>query len=401
MGGSAADLLFLGLLSVCGLGAGLVAARVGVPRIAAYVLVGVLFSEALLGGVFGLAAGAWTEPLTTAALGLIAYLIGGSITVPQIRRMGTVILGSALGASVGAVALVFGALLLLDPRIADLSPFQTALAFGVIASSTAPAGTIAVVHEYRARGPLTTTLLGVVAIDDALGVILFSLMLVVTAGGSLAGTLGSALLALAGALALGFVAGRALAQWGPRIRADVLRLPLLLGTLLLVVGLAEVLKLSSLLAAMAAGFFARYFSRANADRLFQPVELLEESVFVVFFTLAGAHFEPAVFVDHIAIIAAYFVARVAGKIFGAWAGAALAGAPAVVVRWLGLGLVPQAGVAIGLALLLSHTPAFSTGGRIIVNIILGTTVLYEILGPPATRFALQKAGELKTKRSRP
>jgi len=398
MGGSAADILFLGLLIIGGLGAGLVASRYGLPRIAAYVLVGVLFSERLLGGALGLAVGEWTEPLTSTTLGMIAYLIGGSITVPQIRRMGKVIIGSAFGEAVGAAVFVFVVVLLLGPRIADIPPVQTALALGAIAASTAPAATIAVLHEYRARGPLTTTLLGVVAIDDAIGVILFSLMLVASVGESLTTTLGSALLSLAGALVLGLVAGKGLALGGRRVRRAALRLPLVLGAILLVLGLAELGGLSSLLAAMATGFFARFFSGATADRLFAPIEFLEEAIFVVFFTVAGAHFDPSVFSDHGVLIAAYFVARIVGKILGAWIGARLSGAPEVVVRWLGIGLVPQAGVTIGLALALSQVPAFSAGGQTIVNVILGTTVLYEIIGPLATRMALQRAGELRTKR---
>jgi Kef-type K+ transport system membrane component KefB len=298
--------------------------------------------------------------------------------------------------------LVFATILVLDPRIADIPPLLTALAFGVIASSTAPAGTIAVLHQYRARGPLTTTLLGVVALDDALGIILFALVLAASASGSLVGNLGSAVLSIVGALALGLAAGKGLALTAPHARRAVLRLPIALGAILLVVGIAEVLGLSSLLAAMALGFFARHFSRASADRIFGPIEFLEEAVFVVFFTVAGAHFEPAVFLNanYIALMAAYFVARIAGKILGAWLGARLAGAPDPVVRWLGLGLVPQAGVAIGLALLLSHTPAFAAGSRTILNVILGTTVLYEILGPLTTRLALQRAGEMGTARER-
>jgi len=120
--------------------------------------------------------------------------------------------------------------------------------------------------------------------------------------------------------------------------------------------------------------------------------------FLIFFTLASAHFEPQAFVDHVGIIAVYFLAHIAGRVGGAAAGARLSGAPAMVVRWLGVGLVPQAGVAIGLALLLAQTPGFTAGGRTIVNIVLGTTVLYEVVGPLATCLALDRAGELRAQR---
>lgn len=400
MGEGVGAILLLGLLLVFGLGAGLLAQRFGLPRVAAYILAGIVFSKDVLGERLGLAVGPWAEMFTSAALGIIAYLIGGSITVAQTRRLGKVILCSAAAESLGAVLVVFLCILALGPHVGTIPPMRLALALAAIAATTAPAATIAVLHQYRARGPLTTTLLGVVAIDDALGVLFFSLMLVATVGASLGDTLGSAALSIGGAVLVGAAAGGGLALAGPRIRRVSLRLPLVLGTILLVVGAAEAWALSPLLAAMATGFCARSFSRAGADRLFLPVEFLEEVVLLVFFTLAGAHFEGAVFLDHVALIATYFVARIAGKVLGAATGARLAGAPEPVVRWLGAALVPQAGVAVGLVLTLSQTAAFADGARAVVNIILGTTVLYELVGPLATRLALARAGELGTRRER-
>jgi len=391
-------LLFVGLLTVTGLGAGLVASHFGLPRVVAYVLAGVLFSRDLLGGALGLAIGDGADALMNVSLGLIAYLIGGSITFAQIRRMGKVILSSALGAGLVAFLCVFLAVLLLAPVIAGIPPLHAALALGALAASTAPAGTIAVIHQFRARGPMTTTLLGVVAVDDALGVMLFAFVVATTVGGTLGGALGGAALAILGAVALGVAAGKGLAAIGLHLSRAALRLPLTLGAVLLVVGLAGVLDLSPLLAAMATGFFARLFSRAAADRLFQPIELLEEAVFIIFFTVAGAHFEVAVFLNHVPLIATYVTARIVGKILGAALGARLGGGSRVVVRWLGVGLTSQAGVAIGLALTLARTPAFAAGGQAIVNVILGSTVIFEIVGPLATRVALGRAGELGTRR---
>jgi Kef-type K+ transport system membrane component KefB len=132
--------------------------------------------------------------------------------------------------------------------------------------------------------------------------------------------------------------------------------------------------------------------------MFIQVEYFEELVFLIFFTLAGAHFELKVFIGHLDLILVYFAARIIGKIVGSSVGAALAGASQPVVRWLGFGLIPQAGVAVGLALTLSHETAFQQVSSMIINVILATTILYEVLGPLVTKIALEKAGELGVKR---
>jgi len=390
----------LGLLLLSGLVAGLVASRLGLPRVAAYVLAGMVFSPRLLGGVLHVSVGPWSEPLTTVALGFIAYLIGGSMTISQVRRSGPAILGATLGGSLGPILMVVATVLLISPEIPGLSVGQLALVLGVIASTTAPAATLAVLHQCRARGPVAKTLLGVVALDDAVGIVLFSLMLVAITGKEQGEAVGQAVVSVAGALLLGAVSAQLLATLGHRIRGVSLRLSLILGSILLVVGAAEALRVSSLLASMALGFGARFLARTTGDRVISPVEDLEETVFVVFFTVAGAHFEPSVFTDHTGLIAAYVGARLVGKIGGAALGTRLVGAPKTVVRWLGPGLIPQAGVAVGLALTLVHHPVFAEASTVVLNVVLATTVVNELIGPVSTRFALQRAGEVRTPRER-
>jgi Kef-type K+ transport system membrane component KefB len=392
--------LNLGLLLLTGLVFGYIASRYNLPRVAAYVIAGMIFSPDLLGRVVWIDIGAWAEPLTTTALGIIAYMIGGSITLKQLRRSGKVIFCSAIGAALGAVFCVFAAFWIILPDTYTLTAVQLALAFSAIAATTAPAGTIAILHQYRARGPVSNILLGVVALDDAIGIILFSLMVTVAVGGSLTLSLGTAVIEIFGALALGTMTGRILCQFGKRFRQGGLLLPVVLGHILLSLGLAEILNLSPLLATMALGFSSRYFSRAAGGRMFTQVEYFEELIFLLFFTLAGAHFEFTVFVGHLDLVLVYFVTRIIGKIAGAALGAAAVGASQPIVRWLGLGLTPQAGVAVGLALTLSHEPAFREVSTMVVNVILATTLLSEVLGPVATKFALGQANELGIKRGK-
>jgi Kef-type K+ transport system membrane component KefB len=379
---------------------GLLASRLGLPRVAAYVVAGMLYSESLAGGWLGLSVGDWAEPLTTGALGVIAYLIGGSITVGQLRRTGRVILSSTLGESLGAALIVTLAMMTVLPAgFEGLSGLALALAFGAIAAPTAPAATIAVLHQYHARGPLSSTLLGVVALDDAVGIILFAIVAALTTTASLTSGLGGAVLEILGAVALGLGVGFFASRLARRLIRD-LRLPLVVATVLLTIGLAQRLDFSPLLAAMTLGFASRVWLGAAGDRLFAPVEYFEELVFLIFFTVAGALFDPTVLSEHMALVAVYFLARVAGKLGGAAVGARAGGAPPAVWRWLGFGLVPQAGVAVGLALALGRHPTFAPVSEIVVNVILGSTLLTALIGPLAMRFALAAAGELGTKRKR-
>lgn len=393
--------LALGLLLSAGLLLGLGASRAGLPRVTAYMLAGIALSPALLGDVLGIRLGNGADALTTTALGVIAYLIGGSITASQLRRTGRVILGTLFGEVLGAAVAVWIVLALTLPDAWEGVPAtHLALAFAAVASTTAPAATVAVLHQYRARGPLSDTLLGVVALDDAMGIALFAIVLVVSTGVSLAEGATVVAVGLGGSLLLGLAGGALLWRLARHVHERSLHLPLVLAGLLLAIGVAESTGLSSLLAAMSLGFTARTLLGASGERLLAPVEHLEELVFLLFFTVAGAHFDPEVLLSHLPLVVAYTAARVAGKAGGAALGARLGGAPPQVSRWLGLCLVPQAGVAVGLALTLARDPVFAPASRVFVNVILASTLLYELAGPLAVRFALSRANELGAPRER-
>ncbi len=388
------SILLTGLLLLLGLLAGQLANRVGIPRVVAYVATGTLFSPEQLGHFFHSEINQWMEPLTHISLGIIAFVIGGSISWTQLKRIGRSILGIALSESIGAVLIVFFALLLFAPQLDGIPVHIVAMGFAAMAATTAPAATIAVLHQYRAKGIFSTTLLGVVALDDALGIIFFSIALALFSDGSIGINIEIALLEIILALFVGLIAGFVVAKLSNHIHPKALLLPLTLGSILLITGLSEAIHLSPLLASMAMGFSSRLFLYSAGDKLFGSIDFLEETVFLLFFTLAGTHFNIHVFLFHLDLIFVYFFARIIGKILGSAIGAKLTNSPIQITRWIGLALIPQAGVAVGLALTLSHQPQFKEIGLIIVNVILATTLLYELIGPLATRFALKQAGEI-------
>ncbi|NQY26495.1 MAG: cation:proton antiporter [Piscirickettsiaceae bacterium] len=391
---TASPILALGLLLVTGLLFGLLVSRINMPRIAAYALAGLIWSEDLLGGYLGLDITEWSHSLTNIALSIIAYTIGGSVTMEQLRRLGKIITFCTVGESLGAVLVVTLAVYFYQPAI-DGPVWVFALILGVLAATTAPAATVAVIHQYRAKGLLTTSLLGVVALDDVLGIILFSVMLVVVTGLSLTDAVINSGVEIVGSIGLGIVIGWLLTFFGHKIRNQNFLLPTVLSALFLSQGLSELWHFSPLLTAVIVGFSARSVYKSSGERLFAPVEYLEELVFIIFFTLAGAHFKLSVFLQVTDLVVIYVFARVIGKFIGIRIGAKLSHAPEVVSKYLGFGVIPQAGIAIGLALSLLQIAEFQNIALLVLNVILASTLIYEIIGPLATRYALFKAGEAK------
>ncbi|HHA18413.1 MAG: hypothetical protein DRQ39_09170 [Gammaproteobacteria bacterium] len=382
-------LLMLGLLLVSALLMSLLASRFNIPRIAAYAVAGMLWSEDLLGGVLGLDMTEWSQALTQIALAIIAYTIGGSITIEQLRRLGKTITFCTIGESLGAVIAVVFMVYFYQQN------WVLALVLGVLAATTAPAATVAVIHQYRSKGPLTTSLLGVVALDDILGLILFSLMMVLITGLDLGDAVITSGVEIFGGVGLGVVIGFLLAFFGKKVRNQSFLLPMVLSALFLSQGLAEWWHISPLLTAITIGFSARSVYQSGGEHLFAPVEYLEELVFIIFFTLAGAHFKLSVFLQGVDLVIIYVFARVIGKMVGIRIAAKLSQAPETVARYLGFGVVPQAGIAIGLALSLLHRPELQDIALLVLNVILASTLIYETLGPFATRYAIVKAGEAR------
>ena len=396
-------MLAVGIMIISGFFGGEVAAKIKFPRITGYLIVGVLLSPSVL----NLIPKTTIEDLgviTSISLGLIAYLIGGSLRLESIRELGKSIAWITPLQSVGPWFLTTLVITFLAPFILRASPsttfsntyFPAAFVLGAIASATAPAATIAIIREYKARGPLTTTLLAVVALDDVIAIIAFAIAvgiaqpLVAGDGGfSVYQALVLPSLHIVGSLVIGTVFGVAVISIAKLVKRRALLLGLVFGTIVLSVGVAELLDVSSLLINMVVGFIV--INKAKRDEMFLVIEDTENLIFTVFFVLAGMHFDLSIMKTAGTLAALVIICRWAGKYFGVRLGGKISGAPDVVKKYLGLALLPKAGVTIGLGLLLE--PIFPEYGVIMFNALLASTIINELVAPPLAKYAIFKAAE--------
>lgn len=391
------ELILLGLLMTIGFTIGSFGEYFKIPRVALYVVIGALFSHDLLGYYIPAETGTWSSTLTDVALGLIAFIIGAELNWKWLIHRKRSILWGVTGQFLGTVVVVTVGIWIYSLLfLPEVIPFSVTLVLGAIASATAPAATVAVIEEYRTKGPLTSMLFGIVALDDALAVIIFSIAISLSATTQSLGTLETAVWEIAGAVFLGSVLGIFLGWYARRIKQDELRLPIVLGFVFLTIGIALQIRTSSLLGCMSLGFVSKLLFRHKTEQWLHPMNAIQESIFLVFFTVAGLHFQLDVFYSSLGLIAGYMVFRGAGKYFGAFAGTKIGGSPPSVYRNIGLGLMPQAGVAIGLALRASEWGVLSGYDTLILNVILGSTILFELFSPSLARKGLCNAGEMGT-----
>jgi len=326
--------------------------------------------------------------LSTVALVMIGFLIGGTLTMKSLRRYGRRVLTISITMVIVTVTVVAVGLIALGV------PAEVALLLAGIAAATDPAATTDVVHETGARGPFSQTLLGIVAVDDAWGLVAFTLMLAVVhiiGGHHDAGdVLLLGLHELGGAIILGAVLGVPMAYLSGRVSKGEPLQAEALGMVLLCGGLALWLEVSFILAAMIMGALVTNLAHHH-KRPFHAIEGIEWPFLVLFFVLAGASLELATLWLAGAGLTGYLILRTAGKVVGAWLGGPLFRDHPGERVWMGLAMLPQAGVALGMALVaMQRLPAV---GESIVPVVVAATVVFEIVGPVLTRLALRKVGE--------
>jgi Kef-type K+ transport system membrane component KefB len=399
-------LIYLGLLILLSYIGGEIANFIKSPRITGYILTGILFGPSVINFFHETLVKEKLDLITHIALGIIAFSIGGSLELKRIKALGKQIVWINLTEALGAFVAVTVFLSFLFPFIKEIDSgsfysnyLPISMLLGAIASATAPAAILAIVHEYRAKGPLTTILLGIVALDDAIAIFLFDFTSSVAS--SITGhhviswqnLLLAPLSSIMISLCVGGVSGLFIKKFISFVPRRDAMLGVTIGLIFLTSGVATALGTSPLLANMMLGFMVTNFAAHQHD-LFQAVEGIEEPIFGMFFLLAGAHLNLSVIEAAGWLALIITVARSCGKLIGVRLGARISHAPVTVKKYLGFALLPQAGVAVGLVLeakgILMHNPLL----EIAVTGVLGSVIINELLSPYLTKFALTKAGEV-------
>ncbi len=391
-------LLLLGLILILGLTAGRLFEKFGVPQVVGYIVMGVLLGSSvtnllptrLLDELSG---------LTYVALAFIGFMVGGELKHSVFKKYGKQFLTILLSEGLLALVVVAGLTIFWTGNVA------LALLLGALSSATAPAATVDVLWEYRSKGPLTTTILAIVALDDGLALILygfaFAFANVLVEGGalSLQVMLVQPMIQIFGSLILGGLSGFLLDRSLRFLRIQDDRLVIIVGAVLLASGAALYFDLSLILTNMAAGVMLTNLHPHRNENNFKIVKTFVPPIYIIFFIFVGARLQLGLLPTMGVLGILYVAGRTFGKWIGAYWGARISRAPQTVQKYLGFALFSQAGVAIGLALdIYQHFSQFGEAGtalgHMVINVIAATTLLVQVIGPPSVKYAIAKAGEI-------
>ena len=391
-------LFFVAIAIIFGFIGGKLVHLLKLPGVVGYLLAGLILGPSFL-NVFSLPLLDKLEVFTGFALSLIAFIIGSEMKLNTFKEMGKGIGVITLLESFGAFALVASGVYLLTHKL------YFALVFGAMAPASAPAGTVAVLQEYKAKGRLTSALYAVVGLDDGLAIMIFALAIAL-AKLSLTGeeistvsVLRGPVVEIFGSVALGAVVGVITGYCCRKIPREDGILAVSLGSVMICAGIANYLHFSLILANLTLGMvFVNLFSASNR-KAYRAVQSISLPIYIIFFFVAGASLQIKLLPAMGILGLVYVVCRIVGLIGGAFLGATLSKQNSIIRKYLGLGILSQAGVAIGLAVLAAgELEPLGKAGEIlavaVVNTIAATTILFEIIGPIGTRFAISKAGEV-------
>lgn len=404
-------LICLSVALIAGLLMSRLAKKINLPAVTAYLVSGLLLGPFFLGalqlGGLGFNSLEQVESygiLSKVALGFIAFTIGNEFRLNQLESMGRQAITVGILQAVVTTVLVDAALLGLHVLRPDLISVASAVTLGAIAAATAPAATLMVVKQYKADGPLTHLLLMVVAIDDAVGLVLFSVSFGVANAlekGNLdvLSVVVEPLVEIALSFALGAVAGFALNWVEQFFHSRSKRMSISIAFVLLTVGLSLVefqvgpvhCGFSLLLVCMMTGtVFCNICS--TSEELMGRVDQWTAPLNILFFVLSGAELDLNILKNPMVLVIGlvYIVARSAGKYLGAYGSCAMTKCSPTIQKYLGITLLPQAGVALGMAM----TAATLSDGPVVRNVVLFSVLVYELVGPTLTKYSLTAAGEI-------
>ena len=411
MSQTASIFLSLSVALLAGLLLSRLAKKVQLPAVTAYLVAGVLIGPFVLGriGIPGIGiTGEQIEGfglISDLALGFIAFSMGSEFRISQLKRIGKQATFVGVFQALFTTVIVDAALIILHLIIPDKFSLQSAIVLGAVATATAPAATLMVVKQYKAKGPVTDILLPVVALDDAVGLVVFAISFGIarslgTGTVNVTSVILEPVLEVILSLFLGFVMGLLFTLCEKYFHSRSKRMAVSVTFVMMTVAISSMnfeigsvhIGFSSLLACMMLGTVFCNICEVS-EELMERADRWTTPVLILFFVISGAELELSVFADIMVVLigAVYIISRSLGKYFGAGISARLSKCNPNVVKYLGITLLPQAGVALGMAI-----KAIELGleGAIVRNITLFAVLVYEIIGPLLTKVALTKAGDI-------
>lgn len=391
------NLLYLAVAMAGGLALSRVMKLINLPNVTGYLIAGILIGP-YVANIINKESIESLKIITTIALGFIAFSIGGEFKLAYLKKLGKSIVIITVVQALATVVIVIAAMMLIPGESSVRIP--RALLLGAIASATAPAATLLVVRQYKARGPVTDTLLPVTAFDDAVGLMIFSICFalaeVFAVGSALTvkAVLLDPLREIGLSLLVGGVMGAVLALMMKFFHSNANRLCLTLTAVFACVAISEFWELSSLLTCMMLGAVLANMRR-DALNILTLTDDWTPGLFMLFFVLSGAELDFSILATVGLAGVVYIASRSFGKYSGAFLGAAISKADPNVRKYLGITLLPQAGVAIGMAQMVAASPNLTNVAPQVVTVALFATLVYELVGPVLTKIALTKAGEIQ------
>lgn len=409
---TASILISLSIALLAGLLLSRVAKIVKLPAVTAYLIAGVLIGPFVLGAIGIPGIGITKDQIAgfgiiaDVALGFIAFSMGNEFRLSQLKKIGKQATIIGIMQALFTAIVVDGVLIGLHFIIPDKLSLEAAIVLGAIATATAPAATLMVVKQYKAKGKLTDILLPVVALDDAVGLVVFAISFgIAKAMGNgevkVLNIILEPLLEVILSLGVGFIAGLLFNEVEKHFHSRSKRIAVSVTFVLLVVGISSLkfevagihIGFSSLLACMMLGTV--FCNECDvSEELMERADRWTAPILILFFVISGAELELSVFADIAVVIVGvvYIIARSLGKYYGAGISSRAVKCDNNIVKYLGITLLPQAGVALGMAI---KARELGEAGNIIRNITLFAVLVYEIVGPFLTKIALTKAGDIK------
>ena len=410
-------LLAIGVAMFAGLFLTRLAVKLNLPDVTCYLIAGVLVGPLCLGqlGVPGLGFHCFVfveemSLISDVALGFIAFSIGNEFRLSSLKKIGRQATVIAIFQALTATVLVDVVLLVLHLFLGDKLPVSTCIILGAIATATAPAATMMVVNQYKAKGPLTDILLPIVALDDAVGLIVFAVSngiakALISGSVNMVSILVNPIIEIVLSLGLGTLLGWVFREVEIYFNSRSKRLCLAVTFVILSAGFSKMnfelgggveIGFSSLLVCMMCGTIFCNMCDFSED-IMAKTERWTAPIYVLFFVISGAELDLRVFMD-LAVVGigiAYIIARSSGKIIGASISARFMKCVPSIQKYLGITLLPQAGVALGMSVTVAAE--FGAEGAVIRNIVLFAVLVYELFGPILTKMALTAAGDIQPK----